>query len=328
MAKIKYYYDTETCRYERVKTSNFDIFLNAVGILFLCSIFGFGFSLIYDRYFPSAEEQRLANQVKVYQEALDKLEGEMSSIDEMMTVLQERDNDIYRVVLGAEPIAMEVRRAGTGGSKNLFEMLENGAVQEESIVTVEQKLKNLKRQMFIQTQSYDEVAKRALEKEDMLASMPAIQPVENKKMKRLASGYGMRIHPIYKVKKMHRGIDFSAKKGTPIYATGNGKVVKARKSNRGYGWHITIDHKYGYQTLYAHMSKFDVKVGEVVKRGQKIGEIGNTGSSTAPHLHYEVRYKKRAVNPIKYFTKDISPEQYAILLERASRETQSLGYSE
>ncbi|MEH0158698.1 M23 family metallopeptidase [Limibacter armeniacum] len=326
MAKIKYYYDTETCRYERIRTSNFDIIINGIGILFLCSVFGFIFSLVYDKYFPSAEEARLRkeNDELLYQYEL--LDDEVQEANQVLAMLQDRDNNIYRVIFEADPIPSEVRTAGVGGSQKYQDLLDKKLSREDLITSSFEKIDNLKRQMYIQTKSYDDITELALNKAEMLSSIPAIQPVDNKNLKRLASGFGMRFHPILKVRKLHTGIDFSADKGTPIYATGNGKVTMAKKSNSGYGWQIEIDHGFGYATKYAHMSKFHVKNGEKVVRGQLIGEVGNTGRSTAPHLHYEVVYKGKKVNPIKYFTKDITPDQYSKLLEQASVENQSLGY--
>ncbi|AZQ64450.1 M23 family metallopeptidase [Flammeovirga pectinis] len=326
MAKIKYYYDTETCRYERVRTSTFDMFINITGLLFACSLFGFFFSAIYIKYFPSAEEARLKkeNTDLLYSHKL--LQKEVTEVTDVLASLQDRDDRIYRVIFEAEPIPQEIRQAGTGGSQKYQDLLDKKLAREDMILSTLSKIDNLKRQMYVQTKSYDEIVDLALNKSKMMAAIPAIQPVDNKDLKRLASGYGMRIHPILKVKKMHTGIDFSAPKGTPIYATGDGKVIKARKSNRGYGWEIEIDHGFGYVSKYAHQSKFYVKKGQRVTRGQKIGEVGSTGSSTAPHLHYEVIHKRKKVNPIKYFSKNITADQYSTLLENASVENQSLGY--
>lgn len=326
MAKIKYYYDTDTCRYERIRTSNLDIIINGVGVLFLCLVFGFVFSLIYDKYFPSAEEARLRkeNQDLVYSIKL--MQEKVQETDNMMAVLKERDNSVYRVIFEADPIPDEVRSAGVGGSRKYQELIDQKISREDLIISTFEKMDKLKRKMYVQTKSYDEITKLAMNKAEMLSAIPAIQPVDNKDLNRLASGFGMRFHPILKVRKMHTGIDFAADKGTAIYATGNGKVIKAKKSNGGYGWEIEIDHGFGYITKYAHMSKFDVRKGAKVKRGQKIGEVGNTGRSTGPHLHYEVIYKKKKVNPVRYFTQNIKPEEYAKLLERAQVENQSLGY--
>ncbi|MFW5726237.1 MAG: M23 family metallopeptidase, partial [bacterium] len=175
-----------------------------------------------------------------------------------------------------------------------------------------------------QTRSYDELLKQAEDKNAMLAAIPAIQPVSNKELRRLASGFGMRVHPIYKVKMMHPGIDFSAPQGTPVYATGAGKVITVKSAFAGYGKQVEIDHGFGYITKYAHMSDFNVKVGQTVERGQCIGYVGNSGTSTAPHLHYEIIKDGEKVNPIYFFYQDITPEEYEVLVQLASIENQSL----
>ena len=224
----------------------------------------------------------------------------------------------------ADPIPQSIRDAGVGGSERYKKLLEEGLRQEELILSTVSKIDVLKKRMYIQTKSYDEIIALAKRKNEMLANTPAIQPIENKKLKRMASGFGMRIHPIYKVRKMHTGCDFTARTGTPIYATGDGVVKSVDKKYGGYGKKVIIDHGFGYQTLYAHMSKFNVKVGQKVKRGEVIGFVGNTGASTAPHLHYEVIYKGKKVNPVHYFFNDLDEGQYEEILELASRENQSL----
>jgi murein DD-endopeptidase MepM/ murein hydrolase activator NlpD len=198
-----------------------------------------------------------------------------------------------------------------------------GYRNSDLIIESAKKADQITKQLYIQSKSYDEVYQMAIQKEKMLASIPAIQPVSNKELKRMASGYGMRMHPIYKRRKMHTGMDFSAESGTEIYATGDGKIVEVTRSNRGYGNHVVIDHGYGYQTLYAHMSKFNVRRGEEIKRGQIIGYVGSTGTSVAPHLHYEVLKNRDKVNPINYYFNDLSPEEYEKMIEFASQPTQS-----
>ena len=204
------------------------------------------------------------------------------------------------------------------------ELLENGLERKEVIVNTFQRIDQLNRQLYIQTKSYDDLLGMAEDKSEILASIPAIQPVSNKELRRLASGFGMRVHPIYKVKMMHPGIDFSAPQGTPVYATGSGKVSQTKSSFTGYGNQIIIDHGYGYLSRYAHLQEFNVKAGQTVERGQCIGYVGNTGTSTAPHLHYEVFKDDERVNPIHYFYQDISAEEYEILVQLASIENQSL----
>lgn len=242
----------------------------------------------------------------------------------MMADLQERDDNLYRVIFESEPIPTSVRKAGFGGSDRFREIKEKGLNQEKMIVSVSNKVETLKRQLFVQWESYDELSETAMNKEEYWASIPAIQPIHNEELNRLASGYGVRLHPILKVRKMHTGVDFSAPKGTPIYSTGDGVIERVRTEFGGYGKSIIIDHGFGFKTRYAHMNDFEVRVGDKVKRGDKIGTVGNTGSSTAPHVHYEVIKDDKYVNPVNYFFKDLEPSEFDKILELASRENQSL----
>lgn len=326
MARIKYYYDTETCRYERVRTSNADVAINALGIIFLCMVFGAVFALLYTVYFPSERELALMKENQELLSHYNTLEKEVIEAQEMLSYLQERDDDIYRVIFEQDPLPSQIRQAGVGGIDRYSDLLDLDLSQEELVVKTKQKIDKLKRQMYVQTRSYDELAKLAKDKNQMLASIPAIQPISNKKLKRFASGYGMRMHPIYKVRKMHTGVDFSAPTGTPVFATGDGVIEKINysRSRAGYGNCIDLDHGHNYKTKYAHLSKILVRRGEKVKRGQIIGEVGNTGGSVAPHLHYEVEYKGRTVDPVNFFFSDLSPLQYEEILRQASLETQSL----
>lgn len=324
MARIKYYYDTETCKYERVKVSTWDMTMNLLGFLFVSGVISIGLVSVYFNYFDSPKEALLKKEneeLKFYYEILEK---EITQAGQMMTALQERDDNVYRVIFEAEPIPSTVRAAGIGGSERYKNLLEKGLEKEELVLTAFQRVDKLKKQMYIQTKSYDEIFEMANDKTRMLAAMPAIQPISNKELKRLASGFGMRMHPILKTRRMHTGCDFSAPKGTAVYATGDGKVKKVRTNFGGYGKEVEIDHGYGYVTKYAHMDKFEVKVGQKVKRGECIGYVGNTGRSTAPHLHYEIIKDGKKINPVHYFYKDINEDEYEKLLELASRENQSL----
>jgi murein DD-endopeptidase MepM/ murein hydrolase activator NlpD len=324
MARIKYYYDTETCKYERLRVSTLDIILNTLGFLFVSLIFSIGLVWLYFSYFESPKEALLAkerDELILYYEILNK---EMEEANLMLSALQERDDNIYRVIFEAEPIPATVRNSSSARFNSYRDLLEKDLKRKEVIVSTISKLENLKKKMYIQTKSYDEIISLAKNKTEMLASIPAIQPVHNKELTRLASGFGMRIHPIYKVKMMHTGVDFAAPKGTPVYATGDGVVSLVTTHLGGYGKEIEIDHGYGYVTKYAHLDKFNVKVGQKVKRGELIGYIGNTGSSTAPHLHYEVIYNGKKVNPVHYFFNDLTPGEYEKILELAAIENQSL----
>jgi murein DD-endopeptidase MepM/ murein hydrolase activator NlpD len=322
MAKIKYYYDTETCKYERVKTS---IILNFLGIIFLTLAMAAGLLLLYVNYFESPKELMLKNEVKELEYYYDNLQIEVDRLNQILADMEFRDDNIYRAVLGAEPIEKSVRDAGIGGRDRYEEIREKNILHEEIIIELTESVDRLKRKMYIETKSQDEVVELAAKKEMLLAAIPAIQPVSNKELIRLASGFGVRIHPIYRVRKMHTGIDFSANIGAPIYATADGVVAEVQINFSGYGKLVEIDHGFGYRTRYAHMHGFSVRKGQKVRRGDLIGYVGNTGLSTAPHLHYEVLINGKQVDPIHYFFNDLSPAEYEKIIELASIENMSLG---
>lgn len=325
MARIKYYYDTETCKYERVKTTTGDIILNTLGILSLTLIMAVGLLLLYTTYFESPKELLLRNEVRELEYYYDNLDREVKKLDALLTEMEHRDDNIYRAVLGAEPIESSIRNAGIGGADRYEDIRDKDIIHEDVIVKLNEQVDRLRRKIYIESKSQDEVVQMAVNKEKLFSAIPAIQPVANKELIRLSSGFGMRFHPIYKVKKMHPGIDFSAPIGTPIYATADGVVDKVNVSFSGYGKVIEIDHGFGYRTRYAHMHGFAVSKNQKIKRGELVGYVGNTGLSTAPHLHYEVFINGRHVNPVHYFFNDLNPEEYEKIVELASVENQSLG---
>ncbi len=324
MAIIKYYYDTETCKYERVKVSSWDVTLNFLGFLSVALILAIGILFGYSSYFDSPKEALLKKQNEELNFHYELMQKEMENTNQMLTALQDRDDNIYRVIFEADPIPQSIRNAGVGGSDRYRHLTEANLENEDLVVNAYKKIDQLKKKMYIQTMSYDEIVSLATNKAALLAAIPAIQPVSNKELKRLSSGFGTRIDPIYKVRKMHAGIDFSAPIGTPIYATGDG-VIKVVKKSYASGNMIKLDHGFGYVTLYLHMDKFNVKKGRKVKRGEIIGYVGNTGKSTAPHLHYEVHKDGVEVNPIHYFFEDLEADEYEKILILASVENQSLG---
>lgn len=325
MARIKYYYDTETCKYERVKTKKIDIVLNALGLLALTVIVSIGMIFLWTNYFPSPNEVILRNQLEEQRYYLDGMDQKISAINDIVTGLEERDDNIYRVVLGAEPIDKSIRDAGVGGADRYADIKERKFIQEDMIVDLSKKIDKLKRKMYIESKSQDEIVQLAEKKEKLYAAIPAIQPVSNKQLVALASGFGFRIHPIYKVRKMHTGIDFAAPIGTPIYATADGVIDVVSVQFSGYGKMLEVDHGFGYRTRYAHMHDFAIKKGQHVKRGELIGYVGDTGLSTAPHLHYEVMMNGTQINPVHYFFNDLTASEYEKIVELASIENQSLG---
>jgi|TARA_B100000809_G_scaffold63913_1_gene60689 murein DD-endopeptidase MepM/ murein hydrolase activator NlpD len=321
MAKIKYYYDTKTLSYKRIELNTFDKFKRSLGFLSASTVVGLIMVIVFFQFFDSPKEKRLKSEIENLVLQYDILSKKMTQIDLVLDDIQHRDDNIYRVIFEADPIPSSIRKAGFGGV-NRYKDIRNFS-NAELVIEAAKKADKLSKQLYIQSKSFDEVIDLAKNKADMLASIPAIQPIANKDLGRVASGYGYRIHPIYKTRKLHTGMDFTAPQGTPIYATGDGKIAKVRRSRRGYGNHVIVDHGYGYQTLYAHMTKYIVYRGQKVKRGEIIGYVGSTGTSVAPHLHYEVIKNKRKINPVNYYYNDLSPEEYDKMLEISSQNNQS-----
>ena len=321
MAKIKYYYDTKTLSYKRIELNTFDKFKRSLGFLSASTVVGLIMVIVFFQFFDSPKEKRLKSEIENLVLQYDILSKKMTQIDLVLDDIQHRDDNIYRVIFEADPIPSSIRKAGFGGV-NRYKDIRNFS-NAELVIEAAKKADKLSKQLYIQSKSFDEVIDLAKNKADMLASIPAIQPIANKDLGKVASGYGYRIHPIYKTRKLHTGMDFTAPQGTPIYATGDGKVAKVRRSRRGYGNHVIIDHSYGYQTLYAHMTKYIVYRGQKVKRGEIIGYVGSSGTSVAPHLHYEVMKNKRKINPVNYYYNDLSPEEYEKMLEISSQNNQS-----
>jgi murein DD-endopeptidase MepM/ murein hydrolase activator NlpD len=241
--------------------------------------------------------------------------------EDVLADLQDRDNNIYRVIFEAEPIDDNIRKAGFGGSDRYTNM--NGFDNTVMMQETAQKLDKLLKQIYIQSKSFDDVLKLAHNKEQMVNSIPAIMPLNIKNMIRQPGGFGWRTHPIYKTQEFHPGMDFPAAEGVPIYATGDGVVESSDANMQGYGNHVVINHGYSYQTLYGHMSKIIAKAGQKVKRGQLIGLVGSTGLSTAPHLHYEVIKNGQKVNPINFYYNDLTPEEYQQMLQLSQQSSQS-----
>jgi murein DD-endopeptidase MepM/ murein hydrolase activator NlpD len=289
----------------------------ATGLVFATIVIVFAY-----RYLDSPKERQLLREnenLKIQYEILNKRVELLAAV---LEDLQQRDDNIYRVIFEAEPIADNIRKAGFGGV-NRYKSLE-GFDNSQLVIEATKKIDRLAKQMYIQSKSFDEVFNLAKNKEAMLASIPAIQPVSNKDLTRVASGFGYRTHPIYKIQHLHTGLDFTAPVGTEIYATGDGIVKEVNTDSRGYGNHIIISHGFGYETLYAHLSKFNgLKPGQKVKRGEVIGFIGNTGTSTGPHLHYEVIKNGEKINPINFFYNDLTPEEYQKMIELTSQAGQS-----
>lgn len=325
MTKKKYKFNPETLNYERIGHSIKEQITKIIAFFsssLVLSLVWVGI-VIYFYETPKTKELQRENQELLSQYEL--LLKDLERVENVLTDLQQRDDNIYRVIFETDPIPSSIRKAGFGGT-NKYSNLENLS-NSALVIEAARKLDVLSKEAYIQSKSFDEVMKLALNKEDMLASIPAIQPVTNKDLKRTASGWGYRIHPIYKVRKMHWGMDFTAPVGTPVYSTGNGKVTELAGSVSGYndlGHYVKINHGWGYETVYAHLSKYNVKQGQEVKRGDIIGYVGNTGASTAPHLHYEVHKDGQRVNPALYYFKDLSAEEFDKMIAISSNIGQTL----
>ncbi len=320
MSKVKYYYDSETLSYRKVKTKKARTFTYALLFISATALFGFFSYVIAANYVDSPKEKALIRENENLKLNFNYLNKRVDLAEQVLENISDRDDNIYRVHFEANPVSEAQRKAGFGGV-NRYKKLE-GLENSEIIIASTQKIDLLTKEIEVQSRSLDEIEALAKEKIKLLEAIPAIQPVQNKDLKRVASGYGMRMHPILKRRKMHNGMDFTAKTGTPIYATGNGKVIKASRAS-GFGKVVYIDHGFGYITKYGHMSKFNTKKGKNVKRGDIIGYVGNTGLSSGPHLHYEVHKNGKPINPVNFYHGDLTPEEYDIMLEKASQENQS-----
>ncbi len=324
MSKVKYYYDPDTLSYRKIEPKKSRRYRN-IGLFVLGSaLFGL-FCLILllnTSLVNTPRELSLNRELKNYELQFELLDKKMQQIEEVLANIEDRDNNIYRLYFEANPIPEEQRRAGFGGI-NRYKSLE-GFNNSEMVIATTKRLDIIKKQMAIQSKSLEEIALLAKEKEKLLAAIPAIQPINNEELTRMASGYGYRSDPFTKARKMHRGMDFTAPRGTPIYASGDGKITRADNNSSGYGKHIRIDHGYGYMSLYAHLSKYNVKRGQKVKRGDLIGFVGSTGRSEAPHLHYEVFKDKERINPINFYYGSLSLKEFENMLKYANQENQSL----
>jgi murein DD-endopeptidase MepM/ murein hydrolase activator NlpD len=251
----------------------------------------------------------------------DLIQRDMANIENVIEGLEKTDDNLYRTIFEAEPIPATLREGGSGGV-NRYTALE-GYSNSNLVIETANRLDKIRKRVYVQSKSFDDLIKLAKNKEEMLRSVPAILPISNNDLTRTASGFGLRIHPYYKIIKFHYGMDFTAPAGTDVYATGNGVIVARIASKRGFGNHIIIDHGFGYISIYAHLSDFNVKVGQKVKRGDVIGFVGNTGMSVANHLHYEIKLNGVCIDPVNYYFEDLTAADYERIVEIASKTGQS-----
>lgn len=310
--KIYYLYNPDTLNYERVYPTARQRFFSVVRHLSIGLFFGFVVFFIFISTFSSPMESLLQKENKLLQTQYEVLDLQLTEALKVLDDIQQRDENLYRAIFQAHSIPESVRKSGFGGT-NRYEYL-TSLSNSELVIETTTKLDMLKKQLYIESNSLEELIAMGKKLEERSSCVPAIQPVSNKDLKRTASGYGMRIDPIYRTLRFHSGMDFSAPTGTDIYATGNGQVSFVGW-RQGYGNCVIIDHGYGYKTLYGHMEKYFVRVGQKVTRGETIGTVGSTGKSTGPHLHYEVLVNNKPDNPAKYYFQDLSPEEYDHMLQ-------------
>jgi murein DD-endopeptidase MepM/ murein hydrolase activator NlpD len=324
MAKVKYYYDSENLEYRKIKIKKRNKFGFAILFLVAAALFG---SLIFvvllnTPYFDTPKDRLLIREnenLKLNYAVLDK---KMDELDVVIEAIEDRDNNLYRTYFNTTPIPEEERKSGFSGEDRYADL--QGYDNTKLVLNTTKRVDVLRKELAIQSKSLDYILKLAKEKNKLLSAIPAIQPVRNENLKRMASGFGYRTDPFTKARKMHEGMDFTAKVGTPIFATGDGVVAQADNRASGYGNHIVLRHGYGYETLYGHLSKYNVKAGQRVKRGDIIGYVGSTGRSEGPHLHYEVHKDGKVVNPLNFYYGNISAVEYVAISKLANQENQSL----
>lgn len=321
MKKIKYYYNTQTLRYEKQVVPLRETLLKILAFLSAAIVTGVIIVAIAFRFIDSPKEKLLRVQLERAQEEIKLYSARVEDLDERMKTLEKRDNEVYRSVFEASPIPDSARARQIEKKKEM--QIVAGLDNQAIAAGISRTLDTLYNRIMNQERSYKDIEGMIRNKEKLLASTPAIQPISNKNLNRLTSGFGYRIDPLYKTVKFHAGLDFTAPQGSPIYATADGVVKTAGNLGNGYGNHVIINHGYSYSTLYGHMYRIKVKNGQRVKRGEVIGYVGNTGKSTGPHLHYEVIKGRKHLNPIYFFYNDLTAAQYQEILKIAASRNQS-----
>lgn len=321
MPRIKYRFNPESLSFVRVRLKFRTLIFRFLAYFIGSVIVALGYWVIFAAFFDSPKEKALERELEQLTIQYDLIHREMASIEKVLEGLQKTDDNLYRTIFESEPIPSSLREGGVGGV-NRYESLE-GYTNSRLVIETANRLDKIRKKVYVQARSFDELIDLAKSKEEMLRSVPAIVPISNKDLTRTASGYGWRIHPIYKISKFHAGMDFTAPEGTEVYATGNGTVVKVQSSQRGLGKHIVIDHGFGYESVYGHLSNFNVRVGQRVQRGDIIGYVGNTGLSVANHLHYEIKLNGQNVDPVNYYFEDLTALEYERMVELSAKTGQS-----
>jgi murein DD-endopeptidase MepM/ murein hydrolase activator NlpD len=321
MPNSRYRFNPESLSFDRIRLGFRALLMRALAFFVGSLLIAIVYYLIFAIFIDSPKEKALLREIDQLTLQYDIIQKDMSNLEKVIGQLEETDDNLYRTIFEAEPIPATLREGGVGGV-NRYKELE-GYNNSNIIIETAKRLDKIRKRIVVQSKSFDELIKLAKNKEDMLKCIPAILPISNKDLTRTASGFGWRIHPIYKISKFHYGMDFTAPSGTDVYATGNGVVAAVISSKRGLGNHIIMDHGFGYKSVYAHLDRANVKVGQKVSRGDVIGFVGSTGLSVAPHLHYEVKLNDVNVDPVNYYFNDLTSEEYERMIEIASKTGQS-----
>jgi len=321
MPRTKYKFNPDSLSFDRVRLGARALLFRFLAYFIGSVIIALIYWVIFASFFDSPKEKALKREVEQLSIQYDLIHREMANIENVLDGLQKTDDNLYRTIFEAEPIPVTLRDGGVGGV-NRYESLE-GYTNSRLVIETASRLDKIRKKVYVQSKSFDDLISLAKRKEEMLRSIPAILPISNKDLTRTASGFGRRIHPIYKIIKFHYGMDFTAPAGTDIYATGNGQIVAVVSSQRGFGKHIIVDHGFGYTSIYAHLSNFNVRIGQKVQRGDIIGFVGSTGQSLANHLHYEIKLNGVNVDPVNYYFEDLTASEYERMIEIASKTGQS-----
>jgi murein DD-endopeptidase MepM/ murein hydrolase activator NlpD len=321
MPNSRYRFNPESLSFDRIRLGFRAMLMRALAFFVGSLLIAIVYYLIFAIFIDSPKEKTLLREIDQLTLQYDIIQKDMSNLEKIIGQLEETDDNLYRTIFEAEPIPATLREGGVGGV-NRYKELE-GYNNSNIVIETAKRLDKIRKRIVVQSKSFDELIKLAKNKEDMLKCIPAILPISNKDLTRTASGFGWRIHPIYKISKFHYGMDFTAPSGTDVYATGNGVVAAVISTKRGLGNHIIINHGFGYKSVYAHLDRANVKVGQKVSRGDVIGFVGSTGLSVAPHLHYEVKLNDVNVDPVNYYFNDLTSEEYERMIEIASKTGQS-----
>jgi murein DD-endopeptidase MepM/ murein hydrolase activator NlpD len=321
MKKVKYYYNPSTLRYERLNIPFSVVVLRVLGFIATAAVTGLTIVAFAFKYLDSPKERIMRMQYERALQDFEVLDGKLKKIERQMKELERRDNEVYRTIFEANPIPDSARSKEIEMAEEI--KLVSSMDENQLAYSLDKTLTNIVNRMKFQEKSYGDIEDMVKNKEKLLACTPAIQPVDNRSLKRVASGFGQRIDPVYKTVKFHPGLDFAAAQGTPIFATADGRVIIAGNMGNGYGNYVVINHGFGYETLYGHMYRIKVQNGTNVKRGEVIGWVGSTGKSTGPHVHYEVKKNGKHLDPVYFFYNDLTPEQYQQMLKIAASGNQS-----